>query len=143
VVKFVKTVDEQVIQLAAALTARANQVALTNRNGKVWQFQFDGANRLTNTVSPRGRSAQLVFNHQGLPASFKDAAGQSTTLSYDARKRLTSRSDNVGATTYSNDADDNLTSVSENGLTNSWTYDAYKRVSSLPRQLWKPYSISV
>src|SRR6266487_2883926 len=28
-----------------------NQIALTNRNSKPWQFQFDTANRLTNTIT--------------------------------------------------------------------------------------------
>jgi len=32
-------------------------------------FQFDGANRLTNTITPLGRSTTVAFNHQGLPAS--------------------------------------------------------------------------
>ena len=29
-----------------------NQIILTNRNGNKWQFQFDAANRLTNTITP-------------------------------------------------------------------------------------------
>jgi YD repeat-containing protein len=29
---------------------------LTNRNGKKWQFQFDAANRLTNTITPMQRT---------------------------------------------------------------------------------------
>ena len=41
--------------------------SLTNRNGKVWQFQFDGANRLTNTIPPSPmQPTSQTFNHQGL-----------------------------------------------------------------------------
>jgi YD repeat-containing protein len=35
-----------------AYDASGNQTTLTNRNSKRWQFRFDAANRLTNTISP-------------------------------------------------------------------------------------------
>ena len=113
-----------------AYDASGNQIILTNRNGKKWQFRFDGANRLTNTITPLGRSSSLSFNHQGLVASMKDAAGLTTTLGYDAKGRLTSRADSIGTTTYGYDANDNRTNVVENSQTNSWAYDAYNRISS-------------
>ena len=46
-----------------------NQIILTNRNRKVWQFQFDGANRLTNTITPLLRHISQGWNHQGLLSS--------------------------------------------------------------------------
>jgi RHS repeat-associated protein len=113
-----------------AYDAAGNQINLTNRNGKLWQFKFDTANRLTNSITPLGHSSSVTFNHQGLPATVKDAAGQTTSLYYDAKGRLTNRTDNVATTLYSFDANDNPKSVVENGLTNSWTYDAYNRVST-------------
>jgi RHS repeat-associated protein len=113
-----------------AYDAAGNQITLTNRNGKKWQFQFDGANRLTNTITPRGFSTSLSFNHQGLLNSIKDQANQPTSLYYDAKGRLTNRTDNVATTLYGFDANGNRTSATENSQTNSWTYDAYNRVSS-------------
>jgi RHS repeat-associated protein len=113
-----------------AYDASGNQIILTNRNGKQWQFQFDGANRLTNTISPLGHSGSVAFNHQGLPILLIDPAGQITTNVFDARARLTSRGDKVALTTNLYDPNNNLTSVSENGNSNIWTYDAYNRVSS-------------
>ncbi|MGH7988880.1 MAG: DUF6531 domain-containing protein, partial [Limisphaerales bacterium] len=113
-----------------AYDGAGNQIILTNRNGKVWQFQFDGDNRLTNTVTPLGRSMSQAFNNRGLLASTKDPAGQTTTYNYDAKDRLTNRTDNTGTTLYGLDADDNVTNISENGLTNAWAFDAYNRVSS-------------
>ncbi len=109
-----------------------NQIILTNRNGKVWQFQFDGANRLTATITPLGRSNTVVFNHQGLPATLADPAGQPTTLNYDAKGRLSNRTDNVGTTLYGYDANDNLTSVTNVGQASSLsqTFDAYNRMTS-------------
>jgi RHS repeat-associated protein len=113
-----------------AYDAAGNQIILTNRNGKKWQFQFDGANRLTNTITPLNRSTSLAFNQRGLISSLKDPAGQTTSLNYDAKKQLTNRTDSIGTTRYTYDANGNQTSVVENGQTNSWTYDAYNHVSS-------------
>ena len=108
-----------------------NQTILTNRNSKKWQFQFDGANRLTNTIPPSPmRSFSQTFNHQGLLSTSTDPAQQTTYLYYDGKARLTNCTDLTGTTLYGFDANDNRTSVSENGVTNSWTYDAYDRVST-------------
>ncbi len=113
-----------------AYDGAGNQIILTNRNGLKWQFQFDAANRLTNTITPLSRSTIQTFNHQELLASTKDPAGQNTTYSYDGKGRLTNRTDNVATTLYGYDANNNLTSVAESGNTNAWAYDAYNRVST-------------
>lgn len=113
-----------------AYDAARNQTNLVNRNGNAWQFKFDAANRLTNTISPLGHSTIIAFNHQGLPSFMEDPKNQTTTNSYDGKRRLTNRTDNVGTTLYNYDSDNNLTNVSDSGLTNSWAYDAYDHVSS-------------
>ena len=107
-----------------------NQVILTNRNGKVWQFQFDAANRLTNTITPLLRQMSQTWNHQGLVSTVTDPSNQPAHFYFDGKGRLTNRTDNLGTILYGYDANDNRTSVSGNGLTNIWTYDAYNRVSS-------------
>ena len=113
-----------------AYDAAGNQIALTNRNNNTWHFQFDAANRLTNTITPLGRSAFVLFNHQGLAILAKDMAGQFTTNGFDAKGRLTNRADIVGSTVFSFDANNNVTNLVENGSTNNWTYDAINRVSA-------------
>lgn len=107
-----------------------NQILLTNRNSKVWQFQFDRANRVTNTISPLNNQWSRTFNDRGLISTTKDANTQTNSFYYDAKKRLTNRTDAVGTTLFGYDANDNPTTVTENGNTNTWTYDAYNRVSS-------------
>ena len=107
-----------------------NQIFLTNRNNQVWQFQYDGANRLTKTITPKGRTTTLTFNHQGLVDTITDPANQLTSLFYDGKGRLTNRMDSVASTYFSFDANDNRTGVVENGKTNAWTFDAYNRVST-------------
>jgi len=113
-----------------AYDGAGNEIVLTNRNGQKWQFQFDGANRLTNTISPLSRSSSATFNHQGLLATAKDPANQPTSFYYDGKSRLTNRTDNIATTFYGYDSNDNRTSVVENGKTNSWTFDAYNRAST-------------
>jgi len=125
----------QLIDGASHLSARVydaagNQIVLTNRNGKVWQFQYDGANRLTNTITPLGHSTSLAFNHQGLVSWMKDFAGQTTTNGYDGKRRLTTRADGVGTTSYGYDLNDNQTNLLENGQTNSLVFDVYNRVTA-------------
>jgi len=43
-----------------------NQITLTNRNGKKWQFQFDAADHLTNTITPLGRSNFAGIQSSGI-----------------------------------------------------------------------------
>ena len=107
-----------------------NRDWLLNRNVEWWQFQFDAANRLTNTVSPLDRSILQTWNNRGLLATVKEPSGQTATLTYDAKGRLTSRADSLATATYGHDANDNVTSVVEAGRTNLWTFDAYDRVTS-------------
>ena len=128
--KLIALTDEAQHTSLRAYDGAGNQIILTNRNGKKWQFQFDGANRLTNTVTPLLRHMSQTWNHQGLLSSITDPSNQPTYLHYDGKGRLTNCTDNTGTTLYSLDANGNRTSVSENGLTNSWTFDAYNRVST-------------
>jgi RHS repeat-associated protein len=114
--------------------AAGNPIILTNRNGKKWQFLFDGANRLTNTLTPMGRSNSLVFNHQGLLATATDPAKQTTTNTYDGLARLITRGDKVGSTSFKYDKNNNITNVTEtiNSQPSAFncSYDAYNRVSA-------------
>jgi len=107
-----------------------NQVTLTNRNGKKWQFQFDAANRLTNTITPLDRQTTLAYDARGLLFTLKEPSTQTATNLYDARGRLTNRVDQVGSSVFGYDANNNRTNVVEAGKTNAWTFDAYDRVST-------------
>jgi RHS repeat-associated protein len=130
--KLVKLTDGAGHVIASGYDAAGNQILLTNRNGKVWQFQFDGANRLITTISPLNRQTVQTWNHQGLLATITDPANQLTTFGYDARGRLTNRTDNVATNLFSYDANNNLTGATNVGqaLCLSLAYDAYNRASS-------------
>ena len=103
-----------------AYDGAGNQITLTNRNGNVWQFQFDGANRLTNTITAVG--PQLCHRRGIIKGCCPPSPTRRTrppTFITMARAGLTNRTDDTGTTLYTFDGNDNRTSVSENGLTNS------------------------
>ncbi|MCX6902459.1 MAG: hypothetical protein NTW03_03035 [Verrucomicrobia bacterium] len=108
-----------------------NQTSLTNRNAKTWQFQFDGADRLITTKSAKTTNS-LAYNSRGLVQYLTNSMRQTTTLGYDGKGRLTSRTDPVGTINYGHDANDNLTGATNAGQSVGlyWTFDAYDRVAS-------------
>ncbi len=113
-----------------AFDEAGNQVILTNRNGKKWQFQFDAANRLTNTITPLGRETRVAFDSRGLVSTVREPSTQTATNFYDAKGRLTNTVDAVASRLIRYDANNNVTNIVENGKTNAWVFDAYDRVSS-------------
>jgi RHS repeat-associated protein len=95
-------------------------------------FQFDAANRLTNTITPLNRQTKVSFDNRGLLKTVTEPSGQGATNYYDAKGRLTNRVDGVASTVYSYDANNNLTSVTNVGQASSLsqTCDAYDRMQS-------------
>ncbi len=126
----VQVVDAATNTVGRAYDGNGNLIYLTNRNNNVWQFQYDAANRLINTISPKGYSTSQGYNNRGLLAAVTNALTHITTCGYDARARLTNRTDSVGTTFYQYDPDNNLINASENGRSLQGHYDAYNRMSS-------------
>ena len=117
-----------------AYDGSGNQITLTNRRGKGWVFQFDGANGLTNTLTPLLRQTKQVWNNRGLLESVTDPRQQPASFLYDGRGRLTNATDQAGVETYGYDANNNLTSLTETSnsqpSTLNYSYDAYDRMSA-------------
>jgi len=61
---------------------------LTNRDRKKWQFDFDAANRLTNTTTPLGRQTRQVWNNRGLVSAVRAPSGDWATNFYARHVRL-------------------------------------------------------
>jgi RHS repeat-associated protein len=78
----------------------------------------------------------LAYNHQGLPVSIKQPSGNTATLNYDAKGRLTNQvfggASSMSPIIYTYDAADNLTGMTNVGQASSLsqTFDAYNRLSS-------------
>ena len=128
----IQITDAATNTVGKAYDAAGNVIYLTNRNGKLWQFQYDGANRLTNTISPLLHSSSQVFNNRGLLQSTTDPLTQATTFGYDGLRRRTSKVDNMGTINYQYDGNNNLTLLTNtgSGVKLSWVYDAYNRATS-------------
>jgi RHS repeat-associated protein len=127
--ELLKSTDAAMNVVKRAFDPAGNQILLTNRNGKLWQFQFDAANRLTNTISPLTNISQ-TWNNRGLLQSVTDPKSQTTSFGYDALGRLNSRTDPIATTSFILDANGNLATNSESGQSLIRTFDAYDRVSS-------------
>jgi YD repeat-containing protein len=67
-----KLTDPATNMVSRIYDAAGNQITLTNRNGKKWQFQFDAANRLNNTITPLNRQTQITYNSRGLVETMKE-----------------------------------------------------------------------
>ncbi len=120
-----QTTDAATHTVGSTYDPSGNRIVLTNRNGKIWHFNFDAANRLTNIVTPLGKSNYVGFDHRGLLVTNVDFMNQLTTNGYDALGRLTNRTDLVGTTTYRYDFNGNLTNVIEGARSNVNIFDAY------------------
>jgi RHS repeat-associated protein len=132
--ELLKTTDAALHTVLHTYDPAGNRVTLTNRNGRRWQFQFDAANRLTNTLTPRLASTKLAYNNRGLLQSVTEPTAQPTTFGYDAKGRTTNLTDQVGVKTFAYDANNNLTNLTQTinsqPSTINYTYDGYDRVSS-------------
>ncbi len=91
---------------------------------------FDAANRLTNTTTPLSRVTSQGWNNRGRLQTVIEPSTNTANFYYDARSRLTNRTDGAGTTYYRYDANNNLTTVSEGTQTNTWGFDAYDRVTA-------------
>ena len=81
----------------------------------------------TTATTTTGKTTGVAYNNRGLVSGMTDAKRQNTTFAYDARGRLTNRTDNAAATTYQYDFNNNCTAVLEHGLRVSGRLRARKR----------------
>ncbi len=99
-------------------------------------LHFDAANRLTNTTTPLSRVTSQGWNNRGRLQTVIEPSTNTANFYYDARSRLTNRTDGVGTTYYRYDANNNLTTVSEGTQTNTWGFDAYRPRDRFHQRRW-------
>lgn len=135
---------------------------LDDGSTQLLRFGYDSAGNVTNVIDPAGRSltfvystnqidllevrqtsgghndllAQIVYNAQHLPIASRDAAGQWTTNTFNARGQLLSTRNPLGEiTAFAYDADELLLSVdgplAGTNDTVRFSYDSMKRVRAI------------
>jgi RHS repeat-associated protein len=109
-----------------------------SNNGKHWtKATFDSWGRRTWSEDPNEGARSFEFDGFGMLARITDAAGSTTTFTYDSIGRQIARSDADGETRWVWDRDSDggfigklRSSISPSGVENHYTYDAFGR----PRQ---------
>jgi YD repeat-containing protein len=65
-----------------------NRIVLTDAKGHVWQWLYDGEDRVSQETNPLNQSASTVWDGNGNPQSRTDAAGQKSEYTYGPNDRL-------------------------------------------------------
>lgn len=118
--------------------------ALTDPNGKSWQFAYDGNGDLTATTDPLGNKTSYGYDSIGRRTSMVSARGNASggdpakhtaTYAYDAFGNLTKITDPLGhATSMAYDPNRNRSSLSDpNGHLTSYSYDADNELTKVAR----------
>lgn len=96
-------------------------------------YGYDAQGNLASIVNALGQTTQLGgYNAHGLPTQVIDANGVTTTLAYDSRQRLTSRSAAGETTQYRYDGVGQLTGVTlPDGTALNYSYDAAHRLTRI------------
>jgi YD repeat-containing protein len=103
----------------------------TDAVGYTRSYIYDNLDRITRITHPDGSHEDQTWNRLDL-ASYSDRAGQVTSYSYDALRRLVSETNPLGQVTgYSYYPGGQLkTKTDANGKIENWSYDVEGRVTS-------------
>jgi len=113
-----------------------HMLTATNPSGAVTAYTYTGNNIATVTDALGHVSKITSYNASGLPLSMMDPNGVVTSLAYDVRNRLLSRTVDGAATSFAYDAAGNLTAMTlPDGAQLLYTYDSAHRVTSVKNNL--------
>ncbi|MBB3428898.1 RHS repeat-associated protein [Rhizobium sp. BK312] len=132
-----RVLDDGTSQISLyAYDSSGNLTQATDPAGRITYYAYSNGIDLA-AVSQAGpfvtRSmlAQYIYNKQHRPIFYSDAAGQTSTIGYNAAGQLSSFTDALGEkTTYQYDTSANLASVTNanNATAATYTYDGFARV---------------
>lgn len=99
----------------------------------VTTYAYSAQGNLTTVTDPLGRVTQFTsYNASGLPLTIVDPNGLSSTLVYDARNRLTSRTTGTEVTSFQYDNAGQLTQVTlPNSNVVTYVYDGAHRLTEI------------
>lgn len=84
--------------------AQGNVIRSSDALGNVAQAHYDPANRLIESINPKGRSTTYTYGTLDRLLNRSDALGGTTQLSYDANDNLVQATDRKGQITLQYDA---------------------------------------
>lgn len=115
-------------------TANGTPKSVTDGNGNVTSYDYDGFGRQTRTTFPGGSYEEVGYDGKGDATARRLRDGQSIGYGYDALGRLTSQTPPSPefAVGYGYDLLGQPTTISRpgDGVTVTWTYDALGRLTS-------------
>jgi RHS repeat-associated protein len=113
--------------------AVGNKTQVSDANGKITSYAYDGLNRLIRVTDALGGVVTYGYDPVGNKTKMTDANDHVTTYQYDAVNRLTRVTDPLGqATVYGYDAVGNKTSlVDAKGQTTTYAYDTLNRLTQI------------
>ena len=139
------------------LTRAETDTSVTNGQIRTWTFTYDSTGHVLTAKNPLGAVTTYTYsgnniatvknaqghlskitatNAGGLPLSLTDANGVVTTLAYDVRNRLVTRTTDGATTRFAYDAAGNLTSITQpDNAQLLYTYDAAHRVTKVANNL--------
>ncbi|MCI4590388.1 hypothetical protein MOK15_09810 [Sphingobium sp. BYY-5] len=125
---------EQSDDVTVAYTNNGQQQSVTDANGNVTTYGYDGFDRLSSTTYPGGSYEQLGYDANGNVTSRRLRDGQIINYGYDALDRMTSIDRPAGEydtnIAYDLWGDVNTVSRPADGVTQTFAYDALGRVLS-------------
>lgn len=119
---------------SSSYTANGKVASLTDGNGNVTAFAYDGFDRLVTTTYPGGSYEQLVYDAGGNVTSRRLRDGQVIGYGYDNLNRITSKAppspENPVSYSYNLLGGVAVVSRPADGVTQSFAYDALGRLLS-------------
>ncbi len=117
----------------------AGVAAITDSTGRVIQFSYDTADRITRVLGPLGRSATFTYDVNGDLVTSTDLEGNTTSYSYDDYHQLLTITDPLGNVVITNTYDEQRMAVTSQrdaaGAETLYSYD----VPTKTTQIIDPY----
>jgi RHS repeat-associated protein len=113
--------------------ALGNVLSVTDALGKVTNYSYDAASRLTTVTDPDGHATTYDYDAVGNLVARTDASGHITSYEYDLAKHLVSSSDPLGNDwVLTHDGNGNVVTYEDpRGQTRNYVYDALNRLTSI------------
>ncbi len=118
-----------------AYNADGTRRSMTDTQGGVTTYEYDGTKRLRRMVNPRGESIEIRYAANDFPAEIRGPGPVVRTYTYDETGRLTGLAHESGGKQlfrreYAYNRAGNITAIGESGETHTFSYDPLARLTA-------------